>query len=514
MTTDFKRRANEALGDSSLRTTVARSTTLLRRRRQEATAKGTSFEQLQSAARSIRSRNLAHLPDLLAQLEEQVLANGVQVFWAEDAAAANRYIVGLAEQHRVRTAVNSQSFLSREMGLASALQAVDVALVETQLGDYILQLSDDRPSHRVFGALHWRKEDVAALFEKKLDMPETLNVQAMSGMVCFKLRKVFAEADLSVGALDFSVAQTGSLVTLSNSGNDRYGYALAPIHVAIMGIDQVVSSLEDVSLLAQVKTRSASGQAMPTYLNLLHRPSRPGDPDGPVEVHLVILDNGRGNLIRWGYGDALGCIGCGACLNACPVYREVGGRAYGGGASGPIGAVTLPLMPMSSSPAGDEAGDQNGRRWFQFPGKQVDCPNVSQSLASVLGQTPFADLPFASTLCGACADVCPVGIDLPQLLIKLRSDIDGTDRTVKNQQTRRLYAWATKDSNGYRSATKWLTRLSRPFGRETISHLPPPFHAWVSGSDLPAPAQRSFRERWAERTQDSGQAVEAIDGSP
>lgn len=499
MPSTFSSRVEDALSNDPLRTTFTRSTGLLNRLRNEGYAQTVDFAGLQAAARAMRQHALGQLPALLLQLEAQVTANGGQVIWAVDAAEAGRIVVALAQARHAKTIVRSRSEVAEEIGLDAALEAVGLRVVDTELGDAILQLSGDSPSHPVYPALHWRKEDVAALFTEQLDMPETVDIQALAGMARYTLRSKLLQADMSIGGVDLAVAETGTLALAGDSGSDRFGLAVGRVHVALMGIEQVVSSVEDLFFLLQLKARSVSGAALASSVTLLDGPARPGEPDGPDELVLLIVDNGRSDVLRWGYGEALACIKCGACLNTCPVYREIGGQAYGGQPAGPIGAVVLPLLPLPT-PRILPAGQQSAR--FGRPNRRppATAPASPIALSTVLRSTPFADLAQASTLCGACGDVCPVGIDIPRLLIRLRTDFHQAGRASNGQQLgRRLFAWSMASPEHYGRLHRWLLRSARPFGKERIHRLPPPLRSWTRSRDLPPPAQRTFRERWQAR---------------
>jgi L-lactate dehydrogenase complex protein LldF len=472
MSRDFQRRAAAVLADDALRTTLTRSTGILQQQRAAAFQDTAPFSQLQAAARAARLDALHRLPELLEQLDSQARARGIEVFWAEDAAAANRYVLALTEARRVRQVVRGRSAAAEEIGLDAALDAAGVGVVATHAGDFILHLAGDAPSHPVYPALHRRKEDVAALFAEKLDVPPTLDIQALAGVVRFRLRRPMLESTLSISDVAWAVAETGVLVLASDSGDDCFAVAAAPIHVAIMGIDQVAATLDDLALLLPMLSRSATGQPLPSSTTLLNGPVPAGAADGPSELHLIILDNGRSNLLRWGYGEALACIGCGACHNACPVYREIGGHAYSQRQSGPIGSVLLPLLP--APPVRQEPG--------QLQRLLRDRPPAPPSVdAPALRGTTFADLPRASTLCGACAQVCPVGIDLPQLLIRLRHDLAQAGEISTGQRLlRRVYRWGMADAGRYGRLHRWLLRRNLP-------------GAW------PQPARQTFRERWQAR---------------
>jgi L-lactate dehydrogenase complex protein LldF len=481
MSPDFQRRVAAALEDDFLRTTLTRSTGVLKQARDQSFTETAPFGQLQAEARALRQTALGRLPELLEQLDSQARANGMEVFWAEDAAAAVRYLLALVEARRVRQVVRSHSAAVAEIGLDAALAEAGVGVVLTQVGDYIVQLAGDDPSHMVYPTLHQRKEVIAALFEDKLDVPRTLDIQALANMVRFKLRRPILESTLSVGGVAFGVAETGTLILASDSGEDRFALAASPIHVVVMGIEQVAARLEDLALLLPLFSRSASGQPLASYTTWLNGPMPADAADGPREVHLIILDNGRSDLLRWGYGEALACIRCGACQNACPVYREIGGQAYSDRGSGPIDSVFLPLLPAPPDKQ-PSAGPLGLKRSRQRTGPQP-AAGSGQSVAELppLRGSPFADLPHASTLCGACADVCPVGIDIPRLLIRLRGDLVEAGHGGLNQRlARRAYRWGMADARRYRRLHRWLLR----------GHL---LRAW------PQPAAHTFRERWQAR---------------
>lgn len=473
MPRDLQGRVAIALADDALRTNLTRSTGILKQRRAAAFQDTTPFSQLQTAARAARLDALQRLPELLEQLDSQARAHGVEVFWAEDATAATRYILALAEARRVRQVVRSRSVAAEEIGLDAALDAAGVGVVATQAGDFILRLAGDAPSHPVYPALHRRKEDVAALFEAQLDVPRTLDIQALAGVVRFRLRRPMLESTLSISDVALAVAETGVLALASDSGDASLAVAASPIHVAILGIERVTAAMDDLALLLPLLSRSAAGQPLPNSITLLTGPMPAGAADGPRELHLIILDNGRSDLLRWGYGEALACIGCGACHNVCPVYREVGGHAYSQRQSGPIGSVLLPLLP--APPARQEPS----RMQRLLSQERPAAPPAGD--APVWRGTAAADLPRASTLCGACADACPVGIDLPRLLVRLRSDLVEAGEIGAGQRLlRRAYRWGMADPARYHRLHRWLLRRNLPRG-------------W------PQPARQTFRQRWQAR---------------
>lgn len=480
MPNDFNRRASAALADDALRSTLTRSTAILQQLRERAFDDTTPFRQLQAEARAVRQASLSRLPALLQQLADQARANGVQVFWAVDAAAAAAYITTLAEARGARQVAHSHSAALEEIDLDAALAAAGIGVVATHVGDYILRLAGDQPSHMVYPALHRRKEDVATLFEERLDVPQTLDVQQLANVARFKLRRPMLETALSVSGVAGAAAATGTLALASDGGGDQLAVAVSPIHVAVMGITQVVATLEDLALVLALLARSASGQPLVSYTTLVHGPLPAEAADGPRELHLVLLDNGRSDLMRWGYGEALACIRCGACQNACPVYREIGGQAYSTRGGGPIDSVILPLSPTPPSHR-LERSRSAGRLALRAAQRAAADPASGLASSPPLRGTPFGDLPWASTLCGACADVCPVGIDIPRLLVRLRGDLAGAGECSARQRLlRRIYRWGMADPGRYRRLHRWLRRSPRLAG-------------W------PQPARQTFRERWLAR---------------
>ncbi|NOZ29775.1 MAG: iron-sulfur cluster-binding protein [Chloroflexi bacterium] len=461
-TPSFKERVRLALGDRHLRTALQRATGQFERKRAQAFAELSDPELLRDQARAAREHAIAHLPELLERLEAEVTAHGGVVHWAEDAAQAHQIVLDLAQSHGVRRIVKGKSMVSEEIGLNQALQSAGLEVTETDLGEFIIQLAGEMPSHIVVPAVHKRKEDIADIFERHLDVPRTLEPEVLTETARRRLRRYFLRADMGITGVNFAVAETGTLAIITNEGNGRFVTSLPPLHVAIMGIEKVIATLEDLILLVQILPRSATGQKMTTYVSLINGPARPGDPDGPEELHLILLDNGRSHIIAEGYTEALYCIRCGACLNSCPVYREIGGHAYGWVYPGPIGAVVTPLLQG-------------------FPRAR--------------------ELPNASSLCGACRDVCPVRIDLPRLLLKLRSELTRTGLSSRWERWAiRGWRWIMASPARYRWAGRlaaWGTLgLAR---RGWIRRLPPPLNRWTRSRDFPAPAVKPFRERWAKR---------------
>jgi L-lactate dehydrogenase complex protein LldF len=466
-TLPFYDRVEGALNDQSLQTALNRAVGHFvggRRRALEALG---NADALRDQARAIRAKALARLDELLERLADQVVARGGQVCWAEDAEAARRYIADLTRARGVRMAVKSKSMAAEEIGLNYALEQAGVEVVETDLGEYIIQLAGETPSHIIAPAVHKSREQVAALFEQHLGMPPTDDISAMTQAARRALRQKFLRAEMGISGVNFGVAESGAVVLVTNEGNGRLTTTCPRVHVAIMGIERTVESLDDLGVLLQVLARSATGQKLSVYTTMLSGPARPGEPDGPEEFHLVLLDNGRSKILGGHYAEALMCIRCGACLNHCPVYQSIGGHAYGGVYAGPIGAVLTPLL-------------------------QPDLPDVEK-------------LPQASTLCGACQAACPVRIALPDMLLRLRADAVAAGKAAAAERIA-IEGWKVAMTNPffYRVGGRVAARATRLLGRgRPLRRLPPPLDAWTKARDFPPFAKRSFTDLWEERQREN-----------
>ena len=407
------------------------------------------FEAMRDRARDIRRDNIRRLPELLTTLEERVRASAGHVFHAADRDAATRYIVELAQARGARLVAKSKSMATEEIKLNEALDAAGIGVVETDLGEWILQLLGQRPSHIIAPAVHLNRTEIAELFraESGEDLPD--DREALVAYARRRLRQDFAAAEIGVSGVNLAVADTGTLCVVENEGNARLVTALPRIHVAVMGAERVVADWDEAAHILQVLPMAAIGDDASTYVNLITGPRRAGETDGPEELHLVILDGGRTALRGTEFEEALSCIRCGACLYSCPMWRTVGGQAYGSPYSGPIGAVITPLLEGTSAPRGSE-------------------------------------LPFLSSLCGACHEACPVGIPLHDLLVRIR----GAVATPAHRRARvgaRLWAAMWSRPLPYRLSTQ-LTRLAlRLLGRNGwIRRLPGPAGRWTAQRDLPA----------------------------
>nr|WP_306671992.1 LutB/LldF family L-lactate oxidation iron-sulfur protein [Geothrix sp. SG10] len=422
------------------------------------------LQDLRDLSTAIRSRSLLCLPELLEQLEASCAKNGIKVHWAETCEQANQLILGILQAKGAKTLVKGKSMVSEEMHLNAFLESKGIEALESDLGEYIIQLDGETPSHIIMPAIHKNKDQIARQFSQKIkDAKYTEDVDELTAMARKVLRQKFLDADAGLSGVNFAVAETGTLCLVENEGNGRMSTHVPPLHIAVMGLEKVVARLEDVAPLYAILTRSATGQAVSTYFNLITGPRGEGEKDGPQEVHLVILDNGRSRI----YADpqlraTLRCIRCGACMNHCPVYTRVGGHAYEAVYPGPIGKILTPQME---------------------------------------GVGVRHDLIHGSSLCGACGEVCPVEIPIPEILVRLRREAThedmgstvvgkGTGRTASEDWAWRLWAGVLKRPALYRVATWFATR----FGK-ALPASAPLIRNWTQSRTKPVPARRSLSER-------------------
>ncbi len=462
----FQRNASRALANAPLQDILRRFGTGLAEKRAKARlAYGIdAFEGLRDAAASIRRRVVGNLDSWLERFEAEASRRGTVVLWAERSEDVCAHVLEICRRHGVKKAIKSKSMLSEEAGLNEALEAAGVQPVETDLGEYIIQMAKEPPSHIIAPAIHKSKEDVATLFAEQHRRPRLEDIGQLTREARLMLREHFLSADLGISGANFLVAETGSVALVTNEGNGRMVTTLPRVHVAITGIEKVVPNLEDLSTLNRVLPRSATGQEISNYFSILTGPKAPQDPDGPEHMYVILVDAGRTGLLGGEMESMLSCIRCGACMNHCPVYRTVGGHAYGWVYPGPMGSVLTPAY---------------------------------------VGLENALDLPQAATLCGACEAVCPVRIPLPELLRGLREQ--QTARGLRPWTERaglRLWAWAARRPSVYALLSKIGVRLLRTMGgtRGRISRLPLGA-GWTLMRDMPAPEGRTFRELYAARPQ-------------
>jgi len=455
----FERDARTALADGQLRGALRHATTLFGERRRAALATVPDWEGARDRARAIKDETLAHLDRYLEEFTANAERAGARVHWARDATEACDIIGEIAEQRGARTVVKSKSMASEEIHLNAALARRGIEPVETDLGEYIVQLAGETPSHIVVPAIQKTKAQIAALFADKLGIAPSDDVATLTAAARAALRRRFAEADLGISGVNFAVAETGTILILENEGNARLTTSLPRTHVALMGIEKVIPRFADLDVFLQLLPRSGTGQVLTAYQSLLTGTKRTPEDEGPEELHIVVLDNGRSRMLASAVTrQSLACIRCGACLNACPVYRQIGGHAYGSVYPGPIGAVLSPQL---------------------------------------FGLARSAALPYASSLCGACRDVCPVKIDIPALLLHLRAQVvergAGTHRVLERLAFRTYAAVMTRPR-----LFGWVVGFARRL------RIMPPLSAWTKWRDLRPLAPRSFREQWRAGLHDEG----------
>jgi L-lactate dehydrogenase complex protein LldF len=459
----MRARLAQALADPMLQTALGRAIPGFRRMRASAVAEVPEWEVLRRLAAQIKDHTLAALDGYLEQFEAAVRARGGVVHWAADAAEAQRTIIDLLRALGVHQVVKSKSMVTEEIGLNAALEAAGVRVVETDLGEYVLQLAGEAPSHLIAPMIHKPIEAVSELFAAKLGAPRYERAEDLNRVARAALRREFLAADAGITGVNFAVAETGTLVIVENEGNARLVTSCPRVHVAVLGIEKLLPRLADLGVFLRLLARSATGQRASVYVSLLTGPRRSGEADGPDELHVVLVDNGRTRLLADpDLREALRCIRCSACLNVCPVFERAGGHAYGSVYAGPIGAVLTPAL------------------W---------------------GLPPARELPFASTLCGACGEVCPVSIDLPRLLLELRARVVREGLVGRpDRLLARLWTLVMRSPTRltlFGALGRALQRLAVSEGR--IDRLPGPLAGWTAHRAAPPLASVPFRVRWRAR---------------
>ncbi len=466
----FKANAEGSLANAVLQGNLKNAKGKFVTRRAEAIKDLDDFEGTRDAAAAIRDRVIDDLDLWLERFEAKAQDTGAGVLWARDGAEVCRLVIDIARRHGVRKVTKSKSMLSEEAGLNQALEAAGIQPVETDLGEYILQVDDNEPpSHIIAPAVHKSLDDVADLFHKVHGTPRKTDIPALTREAREVLRSHFLSADMGISGGNFLVAETGSVALVTNEGNGRMVTTLPRVHVVITGIEKVIPTLEDLSTLMRLLPRSATGQPISNYFSVLTGVRRAGDLDGPEHLYFILVDAGRAEVAGSEFHEMLRCIRCGACMNHCPVYQTIGGHAYGWVYPGPMGSVLTPLY----------AGIENA-----------------------------LDLPHAATLCNQCGVVCPVRIPLPDLLRKLREkQTEAGLRPLGERVALRLWAWVARHPAlyglGARFGVRYLKWLAGDAG--TIRLLPTA-PEWTRGRDFPAPQGRTFREMYAARRRAAGGA--------
>jgi L-lactate dehydrogenase complex protein LldF len=470
----FPEAARAALADTQLRHNLGHATHTIRAKRAAVVAEVPDWEALREAGRAVKERVLRHLDTHLTELEASVQRAGGVVHWARDAEECNRIVGDIIAAHGATEVVKAKSLTTEETELNDALERRGIHAWETDLAQLIIQLGDDAPSHILVPAIHKNREQIRELFARSLaDAPPDLSddPRELAETARAHLRKLFLGARVGISGVNFAVADTGTVSVVESEGNGRMCTTLPEVLISVMGIEKVIPTWEDLEVYLQLLPRSSTAERMNPYTSLWTGVSQSRPPDGPREFHLVLVDNGRTNVLADEIGrQALNCIRCSACLNVCPVYERTGGHAYGSTYPGPIGAILTPMLT---------------------------------------GMTAAGTLPYASTLCGACYEVCPVKINIPEVLVHLRQEevaqaerAPGVrERVHPEHVAMRAMARVFASRRLYEAAQR-AGRLSQwPLVRDgKIRRLPGPLSGWTSARDLPAVPPQSFRDWWRERS--------------
>jgi L-lactate dehydrogenase complex protein LldF len=459
MSATFDKKVHQTLADANLQLAIYTATGRLKDNRTSAVDPNVmpDYQELRTQANALKKHALENLDHYLEEFERNVTANGGKVVYCKDGTEVSDFVLSLAKERGARLIVKSKSMTSEEVDLNERLEHHGLESVETDLGEYILQLAHERPYHIVAPAIHKTRYDVAQIFEEHLHVPHEPVIENQTKIARAVLRQKFLEAGIGISGANFLVADSGAVTIIENEGNARLSTSAPKIHIAIAGIEKLIPRAQDLAVFLKLLARSATGQALSVYTSFLSGPRRAGEVDGPDEFYVVLLDNGRTRLLPdRRKRQSLYCIRCSACLNTCPVYRKIGGHSFPWVYSGPIGAIITP----------------------QF-----------------MGVTHEPALPFASSLCGACAEVCPVKIDIPQVLLDLRSDVKKSETREKLNRLEklsfRIFAWVMTHPKLY------------ALGGRLMRYAPVlkvgPVRAWANERELPPIPKKTFREMWGSR---------------
>ncbi|WP_088034547.1 LutB/LldF family L-lactate oxidation iron-sulfur protein [Evansella clarkii] len=461
---EFNERVGQGIDDAFMRGAVSGAQDSMGVRRTNAAEELGNWEDWRSHGEEIRQHVLEHLDYYLEQLSKNVVELGGHVFFAETKEEANEYIRGVAQKKQAKKIVKAKSMVTEEIGLNAVLEEEGCQVIETDLGEYILQVDDhDPPSHIVVPALHKNKEQIRDVFKEKLGYKKTSKPEELALHAREMLREEYMTADIGITGCNFAVAESGSISLVTNEGNADLVTALPKTQITVMGMERIVPTFEEMEVLVSLLTRSAVGQKLTSYISVLTGPREAQDADGPEEFHLVIVDNGRSDILGGEFQSILQCIRCAACINVCPVYRHIGGHSYGSIYSGPIGAVLSPLLGSY-----DE----------------------------------YKELPYASTLCGACTEVCPVKIPLHDLLHKHREVIVEKEgkAPIAEKLLMKSFGIGAASPMLYKFGTKFAPTALNPYTNgESISKGPGPMKAWTDIREFPAPNKERFRDWFKNR---------------
>lgn len=467
MSAAFHERIHVALSDLTLQRNIRTATERFAEKRQQAVGSisAEAYQQLRDQAHDIKKHTLDNLDYYLELVEARVRERGGEVVWCADSASAVEAVLSIAREHKVKLAVKSKSMTSEEVHLNEALEQAGVEPVETDLGEFIQQLSGERPFHIVAPAMHKSRREIGSLFAEKLGMELTEEPAELTMMARRVLREKFLGADMGISGANFVVAESGAVVLIENEGNIRLTTSLPRVHVALAGIEKLIPRAADLAVFLKLLARSGSGQRLTSYTSFLSGQKREGEINGPEKFYLLLLDNGRTRVLADAEKrETLHCIRCGACSNVCPVFRRIGGHSYPGTYSGPIGAILTP----------------------QFQGVSYE-----------------PELPFASSLCGACAEVCPVKIDIPKMLLALRRDVKRADSRERRSRLEKrgfqIWSWVMRHPRVF-EALGFIGQavIPRPEKERWLRSFPG-LKAWTATRDFPPPAPRSFRRLWRAR---------------
>jgi L-lactate dehydrogenase complex protein LldF len=462
----FKKRVDDGVNNAFMRFAVSSAQERLRSRRLDAAEELGNWEEWRALGEEIRQHTLENLDYYLEQLTDNVAKRGGHVFFAQTAEEANEYIKDVARKKQEKKVVKSKSMVTEEIHMNAALEELGCEVIETDLGEYILQVDDhDPPSHIVAPALHKNKEQIRDVFQEKLSYKKTEKPEELALHAREMLRKEFLSADIGITGCNFAIAESGSISLVTNEGNARLTTALPKTQITVMGMERIVPTFEEFEVLVSLLTRSAVGQRLTSYVTALTGPRLPGEVDGPEEFHLVIVDNGRSAILGTEFQSVLQCIRCAACVNVCPVYRHIGGHSYGSIYSGPIGAVLSPLLG---------------------------------------GYEDYKELPYASTLCAACTDACPVKIPLHELLHKHRQRIVEKEgkAPISEKLAMKAFGLGAASSSLYTVGAKVAPAALTPFmSGSSISKGTGPLKAWTESREFPAPTKERLRD-WFDKRSD------------